>query len=223
LETKRRIILASASPRRQELLEKIGLTFMVDTGDYDEEQHFSCLSGTNLNPQEIVKAISLGKAKAVAKKYRNAIVIAADTIGVLRGRIIGKPRTAGEAREILRCLSGKSHRVITGITVIDTATHNMAARVVETRVYFKPLSPREISSYVKTGEPLDKAGAYAIQGMGSVIVEKIAGDYYNVMGLPLNALAECLNKFGVNVLGAMPQTGPRFPRPHSPSKKRPAN
>ena len=200
MQTERRIILASSSPRRRELLEKIGVPFEVDPSDYPEEQHLDLSSGSRVSPQEIVKAVSLGKAQAVAQKYPNAIIIAADTIGVLRDAIIGKPQTPGEARKMLRSLSGKSHRVITGLTLIDTRSHKIALRLVETRVYFKPLSPREIANYVKTGEPLDKAGAYAIQGLGSVMVEKIKGDYYNVMGLPLSALAECLKEFGLKVL-----------------------
>jgi septum formation protein len=200
LEQTRTVILASASPRRKELLEKIGLVFTVDPSDYPEELHSSQITGAGLNPQELVKTISLGKATAIAEKYRDAIVIAADTIGVLGDQIIGKPQTAEEAGEMLKSLSGKAHRVITGITIIDTAAHKTVTRAVETRVYFKQLSPLEIANYVKSGEPLDKAGAYAIQGLGSVIVEKIVGDYYNVMGLPLNALAESLKEFGVNVL-----------------------
>jgi septum formation protein len=155
---------------------------------------------TNLKPEALVKAISLGKASIISKKYSNAIVIAADTIGVIRGKIIGKPHTEDEARKMLQSLSGKSHRVITGLTIIDSTSKKMVTRTVETRVYIKNLSLAEIDNYIKTGEPLDKAGAYAIQGMGSVIVEKIKGDYYNVMGLPLNALAESLKEFGISVL-----------------------
>jgi septum formation protein len=194
LEQKRTIILASASPRRKELLEKIGLKFTVDPSDYPEEFR------PDLKPEGQSKAISIGKARAVAKKYRDAIIIAADTFGVLRGQILGKPHTSEEAIKMLQTMSGKSHRVITGLTVIDSASNKTVTRTVETRVYIKILSPMEIQNYVKTGEPLDKAGAYAIQGLGSLIVERINGDYYNVMGLPLNALAESLKEFDVNIL-----------------------
>jgi septum formation protein len=190
----RTVILASASPRRKELLEKIGLNITVDPSHYPEDKHI------NLNPEELVKSLSVGKAKAVAQKHPNAIIIAADTIGVLRGKIIGKPHTAEEARKMLRMLSGKSHRVITGFTILDSFSKKTVTRTVETRVYIKKLSPAEIQDYVNTGEPLDKAGAYAIQGLGSVIVERINGDYYNVMGLPLNSLSESLKNFGINVL-----------------------
>lgn len=194
MKQKRTIILASASPRRKELLEKIGLNFTVDPSNYPEDLRL------DLKPEGMAKALSLEKAWAVSQKYPDAIIISADTLGVLRGKIIGKPQTEEEARAVLLRLSGKSHRVITGFTILDTASKKVKTRTVETRVYFKKLSSREISNYVKTGEPLDKAGAYAIQGLGSAMVEKISGDYYNVMGLPLNALVESLKEFGIDVL-----------------------
>ncbi len=194
MEQNRRIILASASPRRRELLEKIGLKFEVDPSNFKED---GC---PDLKPEGLAKYISLGKASMIASKYTDAVIIAADTFGVLRGKIIGKPGTADQARQILMSLSGKSHRVITGFTILDTANHKSETRIVETRVFFKKLDPAEILEYVKTGEPLDKAGAYAIQGLGSTIVKKIEGDYYNVMGLPLCALAESLKRFGISVL-----------------------
>jgi septum formation protein len=190
----KKIILASASPRRKELLEKIGLKFAVESSDFKEQ------ITTSLEPQELVMKNSLAKARAVANKHRKALVIAADTIGVFRGKILGKPRAAAGARKMLQALSGKSHLVITGVTIIDTESGKVFSKSVTTKVYFKKLSSKEIEDYVKTGEPLDKAGAYAIQGLGSVIVAKIEGDYYNVIGLPLNALAEGLKQFGVAVL-----------------------
>ena len=188
------IILASASPRRKELLEKIGLKFEVEPSNHEED------IGSDLEPHGLARKISLEKAQAVASRHKNAIVIAADTLGVFRGKIVGKPRTEAEARKMLAMLSGKSHRVITGFTIIDTDSNKTLSRTVETKVYFRKLTPEEIDAYVKTGEPLDKAGAYAIQGLGAVIVEKIEGDYYNVIGLPLSALAESLKEFGVCVL-----------------------
>jgi septum formation protein len=199
MENQRTIILASASPRRRELLEKIGLKFAVDPSLYPEDVPAGPHSAS-LSPEGIVKALSMGKAAAVALKHPDAIVIAADTLGVLRGKIIGKPGTAEEARGMLLEMSGKSHRVITGFTILDNATRKMITRTIDTRVYFRRLSLEEINNYVKTGEPLDKAGAYAIQGLGSLIVEKINGDYYNVMGLPLNALAESLKEFGIRII-----------------------
>jgi septum formation protein len=190
----RKVVLASASPRRKELLEKIGLIFVVDPSDYPEDLT------DDMNPLDFAKAISLEKAKTVASKYPDSLIIAADTFGVLRGKIIGKPHTTEEACQMLRALRGKSHRVITGFTILDTKSQHTITRAVETRVYFSKLSDEEIDNYVKSGEPLDKAGAYAIQGLGSVIVEKISGDYYNVMGLPLQALTESLKEFGIHIL-----------------------
>ncbi len=191
----KKIILASASPRRQELLERIGLKFEVEPSRYEEQ------TIPALGPHELVKRNSLEKAKTVAARRRNAIIIAADTIGVFRGRILGKPHTPTEARKMLTALSGRSHRVITGFTITDSETGKTTSRSVETKVYFRELAPEEIDAYVRTGEPLDKAGAYAIQGLGALIVERIDGDYYNVIGLPLCALVEALKEFGVSTLG----------------------
>jgi septum formation protein len=192
------IILASASPRRKELLEKINLKFEVDASDCEEN------IDPGLDPLEIVRQLSIQKAKTVEARHKNSIIIAADTVGVMGDRILGKPHTKNEARKMLHEISGKSHLVITGFSIIDTMTDKIVTRTVDTRVYIKKLTREEIDAYVKTGEPLDKAGAYAIQGMGAVMVEKIEGDYYNVMGLPLNALTEALKKFGIYVLGNIP-------------------
>ena len=136
----------------------------------------------------------------MATSYNNAVIIAADTIGLIGNKILGKPHTENEARKMLNAINGKPHTVITGFTVLDTATNKILTNTVDTKVYIKKLTHQEIDAYVKTGEPLDKAGAYAIQGLGAVIVEKIEGDYYNVMGLPLNSLVETLKEFGINVL-----------------------
>ena len=187
------IILASASPRRKELLKKINLKFEVDASDCKEDIN------PGLVPEELVRQLSIKKAKSVAARHKNAIIIAADTIGVMGDKILGKPHPENEVRKMLRTISGKSHLVITGFSILDTATNKIVTRTVKTKVYIKQLTDREIDAYVKTGEPLDKAGAYAIQGLGAIIVEKIEGDYYNVMGLPLNALTEALKEFGINI------------------------
>ncbi len=190
----KKIILASASPRRKALLEQICLKFTVD----------SCVrEDTKLSvqePHQLVIEISLKKAESVADGYSDAIIIAADTIGVIDGRIIGKPHSENEALSMLASLSGKSHTVITGFTVLDTLTRKVVSRSVDTIVHMKPMTKLEIEAYVKTGEPLDKAGAYAIQGLGAVLVERIEGEYFNVMGLPLYSLTEILKEFGVIVL-----------------------
>jgi septum formation protein len=188
------IILASASPRRKELLQRIGLKFKVDPSNYEEN------ISSELEPHELAKSLSLEKAKLVAEKHMNALVIAADTFIVFEGKILGKPRTETEAKEMLETISGRQHSVITGFTIIDTENNKALSKAVETKVYIRKLSSNEIDAYVESKEPLDKAGAYAIQGLGSVIVEKIEGDYFNVIGLPLSALAETLKEFGVHIL-----------------------
>lgn len=190
----KRIILASASPRRKELLEKIGLKFEVEPSNYVEDMR------SGLSPDELARAVSLEKAKAVACRHKNTIVIAADTFIVFKGKIMGKPGTEAEARKMLMRLRGKSHSVVTGFTILDTDENKILTKSVETVVHIKNLTSEEIEAYVKSGEPLDKAGAYAIQGFGSVIVERIEGDYFNVIGLPLSALAEGLKEFGIHVL-----------------------
>jgi len=192
--TMKTIILASASPRRKALLKQIGLKFKVEASNYEEK------ISSDSEPHELAKSLSLEKAKAVAKKHKNILVIAADTFIVFEGRILGKPHTETEAKEMLETINGKAHSVITGFTIIDAGDDKALSRSVETKVYLRKLSSNEIDAYVKSKEPLDKAGAYAIQGLGSVIVEKIEGDYYNVVGLPLSALAESLKEFGVHVL-----------------------
>ena len=188
------VILASASPRRKELLEKIGLRFKVEPSNYEEDMH------SELEPHEFARKISLEKAEAVAGKHRNAIVIAADTFIVFDGKILGKPHTENEARKMLEIINGTSHSVITGFSIIDTGKNKTLSKSVETRIYIRKLTLAEIDAYVKSKEPLDKAGAYAIQGLGALIVEKIEGDYFNVIGLPLSALAEALKEFGINIL-----------------------
>jgi septum formation protein len=190
----RTIVLASASPRRKELLAQIGLEFEVEPSNYVEGM------SPKLKPHELAQAISREKALAVAVKRENAIVIAADTFVVFRDKVMGKPRSEAEAKDMLMALSGKTHSVITGFTVQDTADDMIVSKSVETRIHVKRLTTEEVDAYVASKEPLDKAGAYGIQGLGAVLVDRIEGDYFNVMGLPLNALTESLKEFGINVL-----------------------
>jgi nucleoside triphosphate pyrophosphatase len=190
----KRIVLASASPRRKELLGQIGLRFEVDPTNYDEGKTSAS------EPHEMASELSLGKAKATAKKHRKALIIAADTLVVLGDRVFGKPHTNAQAREMLRALSGRTHSVITGFTILDAESGKVQSGSVETRVHIKKLTLKEIDAYVRTREPLDKAGGYAIQGRGAVLVDRIEGDYSNVVGLPLSALAEALKEFGVKVM-----------------------
>ena len=190
----RTIILASASQRRKELLELTGLQFKVDPWDYKEDMNLK------LSPHKLAKFLSLEKAKSVAEKYSNAVIIAADTFIIIRGQILGKPHIEEEAKRMLALLGGRTHSVITGFTVLDTNTDKKVSRSVETRVTFKKLMEKEIDAYIRTKEPLDKAGAYALQGLGSILVKRIEGDYFNVVGLPLCPLAECLKEFGIRIL-----------------------
>jgi septum formation protein len=194
MENMKKIILASASPRRRELLALTGLKFKVDPGDYQEDMSIP------LDPHRLSRFLSLEKAKDVAARHRDALIIAADTFIVFRGSLLGKPHTKREARRMLLMLSGRRHSVITGFTILDTASGKRLSRSVETTVFFRKLTGKEIDAYVRSGEPLDKAGAYAIQGLGAIVVRKIEGDYFNVIGLPLNALAEGLKKFGIQIL-----------------------
>lgn len=190
-----KLILASGSPRRAELLEKMGLTFQVEPSNTDE------VLEPGLTPQQEVVHLSLGKAKAVAADHpEEAIVLSADTVVELDGKILGKPHSEEAAIAMLRALSGRSHRVLTGVTVMSpkgTETH-----CEETEVYFRPISDEEIRWYVKTGEPMDKAGAYGIQGYAAMFIEKINGDYYNVMGLPVCRTGLMLRRAGIPVLEA---------------------
>lgn len=191
-KTDRTIILASTSPRRRELLKLTGLKFKVAASDYEEDL------ALNLPPHALAIFLSNEKAKSVAKKYKNALVIAADTFIVFRDKIFGKPHTEKESMKMLKTLNGKAHSVITGFTIIDTDSKRVLSKAIKTKVYFRKLTIKEIETYVKSGETIDKAGAYAIQGLGSVIVRKIEGDYFNVVGLPVCALIQSLKKFGVN-------------------------
>jgi septum formation protein len=169
----RRLILASASPRRRQLLAQIGVAFEVDVADVDEGD----------DP----RANALAKARAVAARHRgeDAVVLGADTEVVLDGDVLGKPADDADAREMLRRLSGRTHAVVTAYALVDCTTDDELVRSVETGVTFRPLTGDEIDAYVATGEPLDKAGAYGIQGRGAVLVDRIDGDYFTVVGLPL--------------------------------------
>ena len=184
------VILGSASPRRLALLQQIGISTEVCPADFDE------VSGSAVQAEDVVLANALGKCKAVVKiKGDNLPVIAADTVVVAKGVILGKPQDAEEAVKMLKQLSGKTHKVLTGIAIAYAG--EILAEVCETKVVFRELSEDEIKQYVATGEPLDKAGAYGIQGKGAVLVEKIDGCYNNVVGLPLTRMQLILAKLGV--------------------------
>ena len=188
------LILASASPRRQELLRGLGLQFDIRTADIDESMDPSRGAAAE------VARISREKALAVQKQStEDAVIIAADTIVCVDDRILGQPHTEEEAAEMLHLLSGRVHQVRTGVTVLQG---NHSVTEVETaEVHFRPLSDAEIAAYIATSEPMDKAGAYGIQGRAAIFVEGICGDYFNVMGLPLCRLSQILEQFGIAVLG----------------------
>ena len=181
------LILASGSPRRRELLDLMRLTYTVETPDVDES-----FSG---RPSETVMEISRRKAAAVAARHSDSIIIAADTL-VFADGALGKPHTPERAKEMLRSLAGNWHHVYTGITVINTRSGRILRNVDKTRVHLVPMTEQEIDAYVATGEPLDKAGAYGIQGMGGMFVDRIDGSYSNVVGLPMSMLRIMLAQVG---------------------------
>lgn len=194
----KKIILASGSPRRKEILSNIGLEYDVVVSDADESK----ISADKLPPAVYVQELALLKATAAAKSAdKNCLIIAADTVVCSDGVIFGKPKNREEAAQMLRTLSGKAHSVFTGICVMRTKDAFSCCSAEETKVYFKELSDGMINGYVESGEPMDKAGAYGIQGLGAILIDKIEGDYFNVVGLPVSRLAEMLWKeFDFDVL-----------------------
>lgn len=190
----RKIILASTSPRRQELLKRIGLRFTIEPSDYEEDMTL------DLPPRELAKFLSRGKAEAVAKRHKNAVVIGADTFVVFRNKLMGKPHSPAEAKKMLRMLSGKTNSIVTGLTVIDTASGKRISRSSEAKVSFRKMTAGEINGYVRSGEPLDKAGAYGVQDIGSIFIRKIEGDYSSILGLPVGTLTNILRQLGIKVL-----------------------
>ena len=185
------VILASGSPRRRELLQQMRLNFTVLSPDVDEH-------AAPMPPEALVQLLSSRKAAAAAAAHPEAVVIAADTVVCQDGLILGKPADEADARRMLERLSGKKHQVYTGFTVQQGI--RLQTCVEGTTVHVRPLSTAEIDRYIATGEPMDKAGAYGIQGLGGVFITGLEGDYYNVMGLPICRLAQVLRSFGIDVL-----------------------
>ena len=188
------IILASKSPRRQELMRLLGLEFTIHTADVDET-----MDKTLPPEREVARVGGLKAAKIAETAAPEDIVVAADTIVVVDGAVLGKPHDEEEAFHMLKTLSGRGHEVMTGLNVWHEG--KLRQEVVRTRVHFRPMTDAEIRAYIATGEPMDKAGAYAIQGLAAMFVIGLDGDYYNVMGLPVCPLAMILRKFGVKLLG----------------------
>lgn len=196
----KRIVLASASPRRVELLKQIRLEFEVFPSSVGEQLDMKA------KPEDVVQQLACKKAVDVAeklnsvKKGKNTIVIGADTIVVKDGIIMGKPKNEAHAFEMLKSLQGEWHEVLTGIAVVNAQDMKRITDYERTRVKFRNFSDDIINSYIRTGEPMDKAGAYGVQGIGAVLVERIEGCYFNVVGLPLVKLANLLGNFDVKVL-----------------------
>ena len=188
-----KIVLASSSPRRVKLLRQLGVSFDVVEPDGVHEEDDGV-------PEEVVLRNAKAKAAYVASKLDEGIVIGADTIVVLGDTIIGKAMTDKEATEMLGALQGRTHRVLTGLSVVDASSKRMETDVVETHVTFQPLSDEEIARYVTTGEPLEKAGGYAVQELGAVFVEEVDGCFYNVVGLPLARLNTLVKRLGIALL-----------------------
>ncbi|HBG15860.1 MAG TPA: septum formation inhibitor Maf [Firmicutes bacterium] len=192
------LILASASPRRQNLLRMLGLDFKVMVSTFEEKMDL--YSST---PEELVMQMARGKAEEVWKitsarqETSDGLVLGADTIVVMNGEYLGKPDHEEEARKMLTSLAGRWHQVFTGLALVHRKKSVVAYEM--TKVHFRTLSTEEIDGYLRTGEPMDKAGAYGIQGVGAVLVDRIEGCFYNVMGLPLARLALLLKDYGFNL------------------------
>lgn len=185
-----RIILASASPRRAELLRQIGVDFELAASQVEERSH------PDEAPPDYITRIARAKVIAVARQFEAGLVIGADTIVVLDGLLIGKPEDQSDAQRMLRQLSGRWHAVMTGVALYDVETHHEVADYDKTLVKFAQLTDKEIDWYVNTGEPMDKAGAYGIQGLGGLFVDEIAGNYYNVVGLPIPLVYRLARRLG---------------------------
>ncbi|WP_019638281.1 Maf family protein [Paenibacillus fonticola] len=194
----RLVVLASTSPRRRELLASLHIPFEVIPSDADES------TPSHWTPEQIVMELALRKAKAVVASLPgasiNAVIVGSDTIVVRDGQVLGKPKDQAEAASMLRSLQGRSHSVYTAVACIDGITGRSEVDYRLTLVTMRALTEQEIAAYARTGEGLDKAGAYAIQGLGSIFVTGIEGCYFNVVGMPLSLLSEMLGHFGVEIL-----------------------
>ncbi|MZP30150.1 septum formation inhibitor Maf [Heliobacterium undosum] len=191
------LVLASASPRRRQLLSDLGIRFSVLPSDFSEE------GVDGLAPEAQALALSRGKAHSVCERLSDGIILGADTIVVIDEDVLGKPKSPDQAREMLRRLSGRSHRVITGLALFHVENGRIVHETSgyeETLVYFRELSEEDINRYVSTGDCLDKAGAYGIQGLAALLVERLEGDYFNVVGLPLVRLDKLLRPWGISLM-----------------------
>lgn len=185
----KKLILASISPRRKNLLRMIGFDFEVVNSQVDEQSEVYTI------PEVHVLELAQKKALKVAEKIDGGLIIGADTVVVLNNQILGKPKDAKQAKEILQQLSGKTHEVYTGFAIVEKPSGEMLSEFVKTLVSFRKLADEEIDRYIQSGSPFDKAGGYGIQDQGALFVQKIDGCFYNVMGLPVTKLYQALEKF----------------------------
>lgn len=186
----KQLILASKSPRRRELLEQIGLKFIAHPSDFEEKD-------THLTPEELALHNAIGKAQQVARKYKNALIIGVDTVVAFQEHQINKPKDSADAKRILRLLSNTTHKVISAICIMDSDKDRHITGVETTLVTMDRLDEKDIEAYISSGEGEDKAGGYAIQGLGALFIKKIEGDYFNVVGLPIFLLRKLLKEMGV--------------------------
>lgn len=186
-----RLILASTSPRRKALLRQAGISFRAVDSGYEENMR------VRLSPAGLVRKLSRGKAEAVARKLKKGIVLGADTVVVFRGKVLGKPHTVGRARRMLRQLRGKHVQVMTGFTLINASSGARVSKAVTGTVVMRGYSDAEINTYIKSGEPLERAGAFAIQGQGRRLIRRIIGDRSAIVGLPVAAVVRELHRFGL--------------------------
>lgn len=186
-----KFILASQSSRRAELLRQLGLEFEILPSKVDEN------SISRANPRNYVRKLAQLKARTVAKQFKEGVIIGADTMVLVDGHLYGKPKDKEDAIKTLNALDGKVHKVISGVCVINKYSGKSVTKIVTTQVKFRKLNHELINWYVGTGEPFEKAGSYAIQGKGSILIEWVKGDFYNVMGLPLFTLATILEEMNI--------------------------
>jgi len=183
-------VLASQSPRRKQLLEQVGLTFTIIPSEVEEK-----ILNTD-SPEEVVASLAHQKAMDVFSRHSDQLILAADTVVTIDEMILGKPVNKQEAKNMLQQLSGRDHHVLTGVTLLSK--NKQMTFVEKTHVHFYPLTNEEITSYISSGEPFDKAGGYGIQGLGSTLVEKINGDYFTIVGLPIAKVVRALKEFDYN-------------------------
>ncbi|NBV77972.1 septum formation protein Maf [bacterium] len=187
----RKLILASTSHWRKTILEKARIPFTIEKPDYEEDMTLK------MPPAKLAAFLALGKAQSVAIKHADAVIVSADTFAEYKGELLGKPHTKDRAYNVLNMLSGKWHPIHTGIAVIDTKTGKKTVKTVTTKVHFRKLASEEIEAYVESGEPLQAGGSYTAQETGATFIDKIEGDFYAIVGLPIATLVPILAKYGI--------------------------